>query len=81
MTTRVLLAISQAIRDVDEKFRLASIRSSSHTTALAALSVSADKRRPAQRRSDFADAQRAGLTPVLQALGITPARALEALDM
>ena len=67
------VALAQAIRDVDEKFRLASIRSS-NTQALAALSVS-DKRRPAQRRSDFADAQRAGLFPVVQALSITPARA------
>ena len=59
---------------MDEKFRLASIRSSA-TAALAALSVGGDKRRPAQRRSDFADAQRAGLFPVVQALSITPARA------
>ena len=63
---------TQAIRDVDEKFKLASARST-NTTALAALTVS-DKRRP-KRRSDFADAQRAGLYAVVQALGITPARA------
>jgi len=51
-----------------------------NTQALAALSVS-DKRRPAQRRSDFADAQRAGLFPVVQALSITPARASADLDI
>jgi len=53
---------------------VSNLLSHTNTQALAALSVS-DKRRPAQRRSDFADAQRAGLTPVVQALSITPARA------